>query len=239
MAFIFIIAATLSIPGFVESSFDSYFPSRTKTQSGVAAHMSVPSISILAAALPVGAAAKQFIPRTTHQKCLAVVSLVHVSYRNRIDLTRSSGFWVQGRQQKAFASSGGSLHHYSQTALRWQSMDNLIINPPLIGNLAIRPALSHLLLAFCEQLSKLPSAAPSSASTSDPRCWLARASPPCSTSMVLAHTFYLLSVRQNSLDSIPLYNSKQNETTKRARLTMTCAIRSGIRPAQCIPEPST
>jgi hypothetical protein len=61
-AFIFIIAATLSIPGFVKSRFDSYFPSKSKTLCSVAAHMSVPSISIFAAAMPVGAAARQFIP---------------------------------------------------------------------------------------------------------------------------------------------------------------------------------
>jgi hypothetical protein len=61
-AFIFIMAATLSIPGFVKSSFDSYFPSKSKTLCSVAAQIVVPSISMLAAAIPVGAAAKQFIP---------------------------------------------------------------------------------------------------------------------------------------------------------------------------------
>ena len=44
-----------------QSSFDAYFPSKSNTSCSVAAHMSVPSISIFAAAMPVGAAAKQFI----------------------------------------------------------------------------------------------------------------------------------------------------------------------------------
>ena len=49
-------------PGFVKSRFDSYLPSRSKTLCRVAAHMSVPSISIFAAAIPVGAAALHGIP---------------------------------------------------------------------------------------------------------------------------------------------------------------------------------
>ena len=68
---------TFSVPVLVKSRFELYAESKSNTLCSVLAKTSVPSTSILAAAIPVGAAALQERPCTIHPR-QTVVSKHHL-----------------------------------------------------------------------------------------------------------------------------------------------------------------